>query len=388
MFRVALRRTLTTTAARRNAALHTPASPLDAIRQNIHQRINGSVNGSSPEGRSRVQPQMPKPAEVSSGADEESHNPYFDFLDEMDKEDEAAQEAARAQGPKVPHPSPNFYTTRPVFYDQVAQLERAIAMASTALRRAQLLPLPAFARASLPPAHSVWKTQEDMASDFKAKMTLVRYRKVTKLLNELNTYYRIADTAGATDIAQKIYAITSMFESPSKEAYLARFKRKQVPLDEYGRSFTFGRRKTSSARVWMIPVQESAAGASSSSTIPTSTILVNNLPLHEYFALSGDREKITRPLRVAGVLGKYNIFTIVRGGGTTGQAGAIAHGIAKGLLAHEPDLETLFRKSTFCADFHWVSIINRLLYSETQPSRSSYGRTKEDWSGQGSQEGM
>ncbi|KAH6914380.1 SSU ribosomal protein S9P [Coprinopsis sp. MPI-PUGE-AT-0042] len=240
-----------------------------------------------------------------------------------------------------PPSSPSFYSTRPQFYDQVTQLEKAIASANTALRRVQLLPLPAFARASLPAIHPVWKNKEEMSSEFSTKMTLARYRKVTKLLNELNEYYNIAETAGVTDISRKIYGIVSMFESAKKDAFLARGKRKKVVLDQYGRSYTLGKRKTSSARVWMIPVQETEAGAA----VPVTTILVNNLPLNEYFPLPADRERITRPLKVAGVLGKYNVFAIVRGGGTTGQSGALSHGISKGVVAHEPDLEDLFRKA-------------------------------------------
>jgi small subunit ribosomal protein S9 len=250
---------------------------------------------------------------------------------------------------KAPPTSPSFYTARPVFYDQVAQLERAIATANNALRRAQLLPLPAFARASLPPIHPVWQTKEEMTSHFQTKMTLARYRKVTKLLNELNDYHRIANTAGVNDLANKIYSIVSLFESSKKDAFLARGKRKPVVLDVYGRSYTVGKRKTSSARVWMIPVQESSSASSESESkapLPMTTILVNNIPLNEYFPLPADRERITRPLKVAGILGKYNVFSIVRGGGTTGQSGALAHGIAKGVVAHEPDLETLFRRGT------------------------------------------
>ncbi|KIK09931.1 hypothetical protein K443DRAFT_671249 [Laccaria amethystina LaAM-08-1] len=252
---------------------------------------------------------------------------------------------------KLPPASPNFYTARPDFYDAVLNLEKALGDAGSALRSIQLLPLPAFARASLPPLQPVWKTPEEMTYTFKTQMTTTRYRKVTKILNQLNDYHRIANTAGNSDLAGAIYDILEMFESRNKDAYLARGKRKRVILDEYGRSYTVGKRKTSSARVWMIPIQqpssipESHGDVSESSPVITTTILVNNLPLNEYFPLPMDRERITRPLKVAGMLGKYNVFSLVRGGGTTGQSGALAHGIAKGIVAHEPDLETMFRRT-------------------------------------------
>jgi len=151
-----------------------------------------------------------------------------------------------------------------------------------------------------------------------------------------------------------------------------------VPFDEYGRSYTVGRRKTSSARVWMIPVQQSqsevAAPASSDAevadvllglaespsksnplsstsktnakspvTVTTTIVLVNNIPLAEYFPIPADRERIIRPFKITGVLGAYNVFALVRGGGTSGQSGAIATAVAKGIAAHEPGVEAVLR---------------------------------------------
>ena len=248
--------------------------------------------------------------------------------------------------------SPSFYTTRAVYYDQVTHLEKAISSAENFLRRNHLFPLPEFARTSLPPLRPMWKDQTEMASEFRTKMTMTRYRSVTKLLNQLNDFQRIAAVGGCPELSQKLSEILAMYESGKKEAYLNKGKRKPVVLDAYGRSYTLGKRKTSSARVWMIPVQrpstpEDFLGIEKSQQVypvTVSTILVNNTPLHEFFRFPQDRERITRSLKVAGVLGKYNIFAIVRGGGTSGQSGALAHGIAKGVVAHEPELEDLFRR--------------------------------------------
>ena len=60
--------------------------------------------------------------------------------------------------------SPSFYTTRAVYYDQLAQLEKTIISSEGFLRRNHLLPLPDFARASLPELHPMWKDQSEMAS--------------------------------------------------------------------------------------------------------------------------------------------------------------------------------------------------------------------------------
>ncbi|KAJ3008250.1 hypothetical protein NUW54_g3225 [Trametes sanguinea] len=78
------------------------------------------------------------------------------------------------------------------------------------------------------------------------------------------------------------------------------------------------------------------------------TILVNGMPLVDWFTAAPhliDRERVVRPFRVAGLLGAYNVFALVRGGGSTGQSGAIALGIAKALAAHVPDVEPLLRKA-------------------------------------------
>ncbi|KAF9568022.1 SSU ribosomal protein S9P [Agrocybe pediades] len=265
----------------------------------------------------------------------------------------------RSERPKPIPESPSFYTTRAAYYDQLMHLEKAITMSETFLRHNHLLPLPDFAKASLPPLEAVWKDQMELESEFQTKMTTTRYRKVTKLLNQLNDFERIATTGGCPELADMLRNILQLYESSKKEAYLARGKRKKAVLDEYGRSYTLGKRKTSSARVWMIPVQQPTPpeieqdNTTSDVTellnpkpiVSTTTVLVNNLPLNQYFPISSDREKITRPFKVAGVLGKYNVFAIVRGGGLSGQAGALAHGIAKGIVAHEPELEVMFRRA-------------------------------------------
>jgi small subunit ribosomal protein S9 len=84
-----------------------------------------------------------------------------------------------------------------------------------------------------------------------------------------------------------------------------------------------GRRKTSSARVRLYP--------------GTGTIVVNDRPVNEYFDRETDVIRITRPLNVTDTANSYNVSIQVIGGGTTGQAGAVAQGIARALC--EADLQ-------------------------------------------------
>ncbi|TFY71944.1 hypothetical protein EVG20_g1055 [Dentipellis fragilis] len=274
---------------------------------------------------------------------------------------------------KVKPESPTFYTGRADYYDHVMDLETAVRSSHRALRTLQLIPLPAHALASLPHTIPVWRTREDMSGLFARKLSTSRYRRLLTLLAELESYHRIADTAGHVELAQTMSAVMQLFERADKDAVLARGRRKPVKFDRYGRSYTVGRRKESSARVWMIPVQQPEAAAEpapaaapvedysleskiedplkhtestrKSINIPTTTILVNNRPLNEIFPAPSDRERILRPFKLAGVVGAYNVFALVRGGGTTGQSGAVALGIAKGIAAHVPEVETVLRRS-------------------------------------------
>ncbi|KII92833.1 hypothetical protein PLICRDRAFT_27806 [Plicaturopsis crispa FD-325 SS-3] len=280
------------------------------------------------------------------------------------------------KGGPLPRPeSSHFFTVREGFYDQVAGLEEAINYTRHSLRLLHLYPLPPFARASLPELRPMWRQMADMQTEVKGLNT-TRYRQLIELLTEINEYYRIAVAAGETRLSESLRGIISLYERTNKDKILAARTKKTVKFDQFGRSYTVGRRKTSSARVWIIPVQPhqvvAAGGVLEKKVEPadaavdlfvgdegkpqsafskpavgvtSTTVLVNNRPLAEYFPIAADREAVIRPLKLAGALGAYNVFTIVRGGGTTGQSGAISNGIAKGLAAHDPSIANILRKA-------------------------------------------
>ncbi|KAH8119089.1 ribosomal protein S5 domain 2-like protein [Phellopilus nigrolimitatus] len=248
--------------------------------------------------------------------------------------------AVRAEPPE----SPTFYTGRAPFYDYLSSLERAVKHTRSTLSVLQLSPLPKMALSSLPQSVSAWKSKDELATTLSTKLSASRHRRLLEHLNQLNDFRRIAETAGHDDLARGLDNVLDMFERADKEQHLRRGVRKPVPIDEVGRAYTIGRRKTSSARVWVIS-SEHAATAKTSQGPPTTEILVNNMPLNEYFKIPVDRERILRPFRLAGLLGAYNVFSLVRGGGVTGQAGAVALGIAKGLAAHVPDVELILRRA-------------------------------------------
>lgn len=94
-----------------------------------------------------------------------------------------------------------------------------------------------------------------------------------------------------------------------------------------------GRRKTSVAKVWLFP--------------GSGKITVNKRPLEDYFGLETLRVDVKRPLEQTNTLGKFDVIASVKGGGFTGQAGAIRHGIARALLKIDGDFRPVLKKQGF-----------------------------------------
>lgn len=79
----------------------------------------------------------------------------------------------------------------------------------------------------------------------------------------------------------------------------------------------------------------------------TGVILVNKRSLDEYFGLETMKLIVNQPLALTGVTGRYDIMVNVKGGGFTGQAGAIRHGIARALCEAEPSLRPTLKKAGY-----------------------------------------
>ena len=92
-----------------------------------------------------------------------------------------------------------------------------------------------------------------------------------------------------------------------------------------------GKRKTSIARVWMKP--------------GSGQISVNNRSLEEYVVRETGRDLIKQPLEITDTLNKYDISVNVKGGGISGQAGAIRHGISRALVNIDPEFRNSLKKA-------------------------------------------
>lgn len=94
-----------------------------------------------------------------------------------------------------------------------------------------------------------------------------------------------------------------------------------------------GRRKTSTSRVFLSPGDGS--------------IKINGKTLQEYFGRETSRMVVMQPLELVEMVGKFNIFVTVKGGGSSGQAGAIRHGITRALIDNDETLRPALRKAGY-----------------------------------------
>ena len=97
--------------------------------------------------------------------------------------------------------------------------------------------------------------------------------------------------------------------------------------------YATGKRKTSIARVWIKP--------------GTGAIVVNTRTVEEYFGRETSQMVVRQPLELTDNVGKFDVIATVIGGGPSGQAGAVKHGITKALLEVNPELRAVLKKAGF-----------------------------------------
>ena len=125
-------------------------------------------------------------------------------------------------------------------------------------------------------------------------------------------------------------------------------------IDPQGRAYATGKRKDAVARVWIKP----GAGQ----------IVINQRPVDVYFARPVLRMILQQPLQIANRLGQYDITVTVDGGGLSGQAGAVRHGLAKALTYYEPDLRPALKKEGFLT--RDPRVVERKKYGKKKARRS------------------
>ncbi len=121
-------------------------------------------------------------------------------------------------------------------------------------------------------------------------------------------------------------------------------------IDEQGRAYATGKRKDAIARVWLKP----GAGK----------VIINGREYEKYFARPVLQMVMRQPILAANRDGQYDIIATVKGGGLSGQAGAVRHGISKALTYYEPELRAVLKKGGF------------LTRDSRTVERKKYGRAK------------
>lgn len=124
--------------------------------------------------------------------------------------------------------------------------------------------------------------------------------------------------------------------------------------DNLGRSYATGKRKDAVARVWL----KKGAGV----------IQINGKDMDKYFARPVLQMLVNQPFAIAKVEGEFDIKATVKGGGLSGQAGAIKHGISKALSLYEPTLRPLLKKSGFIT--RDSRVVERKKYGKPKARRS------------------
>ena len=124
--------------------------------------------------------------------------------------------------------------------------------------------------------------------------------------------------------------------------------------DELGRAYATGKRKDAVARVWVKP--------------GSGKVVVNGKDMAEYFARPVLQMILRQPFDIAGVSGQYDVYATVAGGGLSGQAGAVKHGISKALQLHEPGLRAALKAAGFLT--RDPRVVERKKYGRRKARRS------------------
>src|SRR5436190_16083254 len=125
-------------------------------------------------------------------------------------------------------------------------------------------------------------------------------------------------------------------------------------VDKQGRAYATGKRKDAVARVWIKP--------------GGGKVTVNTREVEVYFARPVLRMMIQQPLVAAARAGQYDVICTVNGGGLSGQAGAVRHGISKALTNFEPELRGVLKKGGFLT--RDSRVVERKKYGKAKARRS------------------
>ena len=153
--------------------------------------------------------------------------------------------------------------------------------------------------------------------------------------------------AGLEDLKKEM-AATAV--APVAETVVVREPKK----DKFGRAYATGRRKDASARVWI--------------KMGSGKMTINGVDVEKYFSRPVLRMIINQPFEVTNRVGQFDVVVTVTGGGLSGQAGAVRHGLSRCLDNFEPELHTALKRAGFLT--RDPRVVERKKYGKAKARRS------------------
>ncbi|KAF2229713.1 hypothetical protein EV356DRAFT_520689 [Viridothelium virens] len=229
---------------------------------------------------------------------------------EIQFDGDASGRASLLQRARIVPASPSYFTAKPEFTDSLLNLQAL-------LRKYEALPV-------LAPGHAprvAWKTHAQFMLTSTEPVRVARYSRILKVLHRLNYIHPSLMPEEVAEAMQVYKRDVNPYDKVKQP----------VIIDQSGRARGLGRRKTSSAVAWVVEGD--------------GEVMVNGKSLSQAFGRIHDRESAIWPLKVTDRVDRYNIWALVKGGGTTGQAEAMTLAVANGLMVHEPDLKPTLRRA-------------------------------------------
>ncbi|KAJ2982637.1 hypothetical protein NUW58_g6401 [Xylaria curta] len=295
------------------------------------------------------------------------HPLHIQYNNAPDRTLTRARSRERYRETKNSAPSRALATTAPRQQDDAALMMALEAMDSASDEEiittyARPMPVSPSYFSRLPQFNDSFVHVQELARKY-ARLPTLHYSQVERVAWKTKDQYRLSigehvkarDYATCIALVKRLHQIHPDLIPEEVTAGLRPFKRdiniflnrpKPIPIDRFGRSHGVGKRKSSVARAWLVE--------------GTGEVLINGKPMNEAFGRIHDRESALWGLKSTDRLDKYNVWALVGGGGSTGQAEALALAIAKALVVHEPPLKTPLRRGKSTVENNQVSRGSRL----------------------------
>jgi small subunit ribosomal protein S9 len=284
------------------ASFRQPATRRFPISQSQFRRL-ASTTADTPLGDIRAAPPIDFANKDTAAAEEPAED------DDLEGGRSIAAYAAMMDRLRIVPASPSYFTGKPDFTDDLLKLENL-------QRKYQTLPV-------LPTGHAprvAWKTLAQYKVNSNEPVKAARYTKILQVLQRLNYIHPNLMPEEVAAMLRRYMRDVQPFHNQPKPGV----------VDEYGRARGVGRRKSSNAVAFLVEGE--------------GECLINGKPLTQAFGRLHDRESALWALKVTERMDKYNVWCVARGGGTTGQADAIALAVSKALMVHEPLLKPALRR--------------------------------------------